>query len=138
MKKIYLITFVIIVSFTILFAIGPNQWDNFQDNTTEGWQVGSPSPNPPVVVTNGGPQGSGDSYLLLTSSGSDAGSRLVVYNLDQWKGNYTNAGIKFISMYMNNFGTSDLKMRISLNGSGGDCWSVNPVSVPAWKWLGCS
>ena len=131
MKKIYLITFVVIVSFTILFAIQLNQWDNFQDNITDGWQVGSPSPIPPQVITSGGPQGVGDAYLLISSNGgSGAGGRLVVYNTDQWTGNYTDAGIDFISMYMNNFGTTDLKIRVSLSGPGGDCWSANPVSLP--------
>lgn len=131
MKKIYFAALCVLASITILFAIGPNQWDNFQDSTTQGWQVGAPSPLPPQVVTSGGPQGAGDAYLLISSNGgSGAGSRLVVYNLDQWKGNYTDAGIQFISMYMNNFGTTDLMMRISLSGPGGNIWSANPVSVP--------
>ncbi len=130
MKKISFIIFYIIVSFTILFAIELNQWDNFQDNTTQGWQTGSSNPHPPVVVANGGPEGAGDAYLLLTSNGSFAGSKLVVFNNKQWTGDYINVGVKFISMYMNNFGTTDLKVRISLSGPGGNFWSVNPVSVP--------
>ena len=36
-----------------------------------------------------------------------------------------------ISMHMNNFGTSDLSMRIALQGQDDYFWSVNPVLVPA-------
>ena len=109
MKKIYLIVFVMIISFTILFAIELNQWDNFQDGTLQGWLTGGPNPNSPEVITDGGPEGTGDAYLLLTSTGSSfAGGRLAVFNNDQWTGDYTTAGVSFISMHMNNFSTSDL------------------------------
>ena len=132
MKKIYLIAFVIITSFTILFAIELNQWDNFQDNTTQGWLTGGSNPNPPEVIADGGSEGTGDAYLLLTSTGSSfAGGRLAVFNNDQWTGDYTTAGVSFISMHMNNFSTSDLSMRIALRGPENDyIWSVDPVLVP--------
>ena len=132
MKKIYLIAFVIITSFTILFAIELNQWDNFQDNTTQGWLTGGSNPNPPEVIADGGSEGTGDAYLLLVSTGSSfAGGRLAVFNNDQWTGDYTTAGVSFISMHMNNFSTSDLSMRIALRGPENDyIWSVDPVLVP--------
>lgn len=132
MKKIYLTIFAFIASFTILFAIELGQWDNFQDKTTQGWQTGASNPNPPAVVTDGGPEGDGDAYLLLTSNGSAGpGGRLIVFNGAQWTGDYTGAGIETISMHMNNFGTSDLSMRIAFQGPGGNFWSVDPVMVPA-------
>jgi hypothetical protein len=131
MKKTYFVFVAIIASFTILFAIELNQWDNFQDGTTQGWQTGAPNPNPPVVVTDGGPEGAGDAYLLLTSSGSTgAGGRLIVFNSAQWTGDYTGAGVEMISMHMNNFGSVELSMRIVLQGPGDNFWSVNPVLVP--------
>jgi hypothetical protein len=130
MKKTYFVFVAIIASFTILFAIELNQWDDFQDGTTQGWQTGAPNPNPPVVVADGGPEGAGDAYLLLTSSGSTgAGGRLIVYNSDQWAGNYTSTGVNMISMHMNNFGSVELSMRIVLQGPGDNFWSVNPVLV---------
>jgi hypothetical protein len=132
MKKTYFVFVAIIASFTILFAIELNQWDNFQGGTTQGWQTGAPDPNPPVVVADGGPEGAGDAYLLLTSSGSTgAGGRLIVYNSDQWAGNYTSTGVNMISMHMNNFGSVELSMRIVLQGPGDNFWSVNPVLVPS-------
>ena len=132
MKKIYFIAIVIIISFTILLAIELNQWDNFQDNTTQGWLTGGSNPNPPEVIADGGPEGTGDAYLLLVSTGSSfAGGRLAVFNNDQWTGDYTTAGVSFISMHMNNFSTSDLSMRIALRGPENDyIWSVDPVLVP--------
>jgi hypothetical protein len=118
--------------FSTLFAIEPNQWDNFQDGTTQGWGSGAPNPNPPVVVMNGGPSGSGDAYLLVTShGGTGAGSMLITFNTIQWSGDYITAGVTTISMHMNNLTNEELNMRVALQGPGGNFWSVNPVNLPA-------
>jgi hypothetical protein len=118
--------------FTSIFAIEPNQWDNFQNGTTQGWGSGIQNPNPPVVNLNGGPGGAGDAYLYVISNGGvGAGGKLVTYNIDQWGGDYITAGVAIVSMHMNNFSSQDLSMRIVVQGPGGSFWSANPVMVPA-------
>ncbi|RPI75621.1 MAG: T9SS C-terminal target domain-containing protein [Ignavibacteriales bacterium] len=116
--------------FTSIFAIEPNQWDNFQDGTTQGWGSGASNPNPPQVMMNGGPSGTGDAYLLVTSNGtSGAGSKLITYNTTQWAGDYISAGVNVISMHMNNYGNETLNMRICVQGPGGSFWSAVPVTL---------
>src|SRR3972149_6756512 len=104
LKAITLLFITPFLFISTLFGIESNQFDNFQDGTLQGWGTGVTNPNPPVVVTDGGPTGAGDAYLRLTSNGSgQAGGRLVVFNTGQWTGNYTTSGVSHISMYMNNF-----------------------------------
>jgi hypothetical protein len=97
-------------------AVVPNQTDDFQDGTTQGWVVaplGQPHPFPPANVATGGPAGANDNYLLLTSvGGSGPGSRLVTLNLSQWAGNYTAAGVAGISLDLRNLGNTDLHIRL--------------------------
>jgi hypothetical protein len=129
MKRLFTI---IIFSFLITsaFAIEPNQWDNFQNGTTQGWGSGSVNPNPPVVILDGGPDGTGDAYLLVSAhGGSGAGSMLITFNTTQWTGDYVSAGVTAISMHMNNFSNETLNMRIAVQGSGGNFWSADPVTL---------
>jgi hypothetical protein len=89
--------------------------DTFQDGTTQNWTVGAASsPAPPVNVPSGGPAGAGDAYLRLTATGTPAGpgNRLSVINETQWAGNYGLAGIKAISMWVNNLGSTALSLRL--------------------------
>ena len=99
-------------------ALAPGQVDNFQDGTTDNWvtnllAMGSP-PIVPVNVATGGPSGTGDRFLLLTSTGTDGpAGRLVALNFQQqWAGNLIAAGINAISMNVNNFGSSDVLLRL--------------------------
>jgi hypothetical protein len=104
-------------------ALAIGQTDDFEDGTTQGWTtalLGASNPAPPVNVSTGGPAGSGDSFLALTSlGGSGAGSRLVVINPAQWAGDYTAAGVAWISMDLNNFGTTDLSLRLLFEDPAG-------------------
>jgi hypothetical protein len=97
-------------------AVVFGQVDNFEDGTVQGWIVGplgASHPAPPQNIPSGGPAGTDDNYLLLTSLGGvGAGSKLVVINRTQWAGNYTAAGISTITMHVNNFGSSDLHLRL--------------------------
>lgn len=124
----------------ILFMFGNNinsqitniQTDNFEDGTVQNWLEGGSSPNPPLNIADGGPNGVGDNYLQNISSGSgEAGGRLIMFNTVQWKGDYISAGVTKISMYMKNFGTTNLEMRIAFDGSGGKYSSTNSVSLSA-------
>ena len=97
-------------------AIVAGQIDDFENTTTMGWRHGSNfSPSAPTNAPNGGPNGSGDAYVSVTSTGGGgAGSRLVMLNTAQWTGNYTVAGVKAIRADVANFGTAPLHIRIGL------------------------
>ncbi len=131
-RTVILCLVAIVVIIPLAFAIVSNQYDNFEDGTTQGWGSGVPNPTPPVNVTTGGPGGANDNFLQVASSGgAGAGSKLVIINSAQWTGNYVAAGVQYVSMYIKNFGSTSLNMRIALRGAGGDFWSVNSVVVPA-------
>jgi hypothetical protein len=107
------------------------QTDTFQDGTLNSWSSGAPNPTPPINISSGGPQGSNDSYLRVTSSGGgSAGSKLVINNTNQWKGNYISSGIGSINMFLMNEGSSVLQMRIALLSGSTSCSSVDPIIVP--------
>jgi hypothetical protein len=112
------------------------QRDDFQGGTTMGWGVGDVVPTPPTVVA-GGAGGAGDLYLRLTSTGLDGpGGRMSAFNTSQWAGNYLAAGITSIGMEVNNFGPSDLYLRLlvadALGGPPSNiASSLNAVFVPA-------
>jgi hypothetical protein len=132
-----IVNFLFIIFF-ILFAvkkalpIEENQWDNFEDGTTKGWGSGGPNPNPPINISGGGPNGDDDNFLQVTSTGgSGPGSMFISFNNSQWTGNYIAAGVTVISMHVNNFGTTDLLLRLAFLGSGGNFWTINAEPIPA-------
>jgi len=136
MKKneLFFYTFWILIMFgnNINSQITNIQTDNFEDGTVQNWLEGSSSPNLPLNIADGGPSGVGDNYLQnISSGGEEAGSRLVMFNTVQWKGDYISAGVTDISMYMKNFGTPNLEMRLAFDGSGGKYSSTNSVSLSA-------
>jgi hypothetical protein len=121
----------LLVMFTGTHAQTLGQTDTFQDGTLNSWSSGAPDPTPPFNISTGGPQGSNDRYVRITSSGgSGAGSKLVINNTNQWKGNYISAGIGNINVFLKNEGSSVLQMRIAILSGSSSCSSVNPVSVP--------
>src|SRR5688572_13016102 len=88
-------------------AVSVGQADTFSGGIA-GWfagggPLGQVPPVPPAVVGSGGPSGAGDSFLQLTSNGSEGpGGRLVGMNAAQWAGNYAAAGVNAISMDLRN------------------------------------
>src|SRR6266576_1378188 len=57
-----------------------NQVNDFQNGQASGWGNGGGAADP-VVVSTGGPTGTGDRFLRVTATGSgNAGSRLVTFN----------------------------------------------------------
>jgi hypothetical protein len=79
------------------YSITLPQVDNFQDGTTRNWTNGGA----PTIsnVADGGPNGAGDSFLQVTSTGvGTGGSRLITFNTTQWIGDYNMAGVGAISM----------------------------------------
>lgn len=106
-------------------AVAIGQIDTFEDGTTQNWVVNllglGTGPVLPANVPTGGPGGAGDSFMRLTAVGGGGGpapvpsSRLSVINIAQWAGNYLAAGVNGIIMDVDNFGTTDLALRLSLS-----------------------
>ena len=86
------------------------QIDTFEGGS-QGWFTGGPMvPPQPATVVSGGPTGN---FMLLTAVGGiGPNSRLSVLNESQWTGNYIAAGVNLITMDLNNFGTTDLFLRL--------------------------
>lgn len=114
-------------------AVSLGQIDDFEDGTTADWTEGVPSPNPPVNVPDGGPLGDGDAWLQnVSSGGSGPGSSLVMFNFEQWAGDYLAAGVSAIEADLANFGAEPLYMRIAFEGEGGTQYgSTDAFVLPA-------
>jgi hypothetical protein len=104
-------------------AISLSHIDTFSGGSDEGWHDGG-SPNPPLVVTTGGPAGSGDGWLRVTATGgSGAGSRLSVISDSDWYGNYTAVGVTAIALDAINLGTTELQLRLYFDSAAGSALS---------------
>ena len=115
-------------------AVTIGETDSFSVNT-EGWQQGKPAN---LRATSGGPAGTNDAYLRIGSNGSnDEHGKVVVFNGAQWAGNYLSAGVNAISMSANNFGPSNLALRLAFGNDSdpdsGGTWfsSVSAINLPS-------
>lgn len=126
-----LLTVFVLTTSTAL-AIQLDQVDDFENGGTALWSEGGLSPNPPANVASGGPAGVGDHYLSNSSSGiGGAGSKQVMFNIAQWTGDYTAAGVGAVHLDMANFGPAPASMRFVLRGSNGTTFaSTNSVALP--------
>ena len=110
--------------------VNPGQIDDFQNGTTENWTDGGSSAQP-FNVANGGPNGAGDNYLSDPAlGGSGPGSRMVMFNEQQWTGNYTSNGIVTIRFHAKAQGNA-LNLRVAFDGAGGRICTTNAVPIPA-------
>jgi len=111
------------------------QKDDFQNGTLQNWTNGFGAPDP-VNEPNGGPAGAADRFLHDSSQGGiGAGSRLVVFNISQWTGDYLSAGVTQIEMDLKNLTSTTLDMRWALRASSGGSFvpgyvSSSPVVLP--------
>lgn len=95
-----------------------------------GWGSGSPNPNPPQLLANSGPLGSGDFSLKITANGgSGAGGKLLAYNQSAWTGDYSGQGITSIAASLRNTGSTSLSIRFAFDGPGG--WFVTTAAPVA-------
>lgn len=111
-----------------------NQVDLFQ-GSKDNWTDGHGGVNG-TLVTTGGPNGAGDSFLQVSSGSFGGESHMITFNQMQWTGNYTSAGVDEISMSLKNFGTSTLPIRITIRDSIGSSGvggysSTNAFMLPA-------
>jgi hypothetical protein len=101
-------------------AISIGQSDNFTDASLQNWAMGSSviTDSHMANIVNGGPAGSGDSFLEVIADGTDvAGGRMAFFNQTQWIGDYLGSGITAIAMDVNNFSSSEaLNLRLAING----------------------
>ncbi|MCD2259590.1 T9SS type A sorting domain-containing protein [Psychroserpens luteolus] len=124
---------------SLLFLIGTcsalaqvnlGQIDDFENGTTENWTDGGSSV-PPVNISSGGPTGANDNYLSDPSlGGGGEGSKMVMFNEQQWAGNYTSTGIISIKFDARAI-TNTLNLRIAFDGAGGRICTINAVTIPA-------
>ena len=97
--------------------------DDFQEGTTENWIQHPVDPNfQPLHIPNGGPNGVGDGFMRLNSTGiGREASRLVARNESQWTGDFT--GLEAIEADVTNLGSSLLTLRIAIQGPNSDWWA---------------
>ena len=118
-------------------AITFGQLDDFQNGTVMSWAEGVASPNPPTNSPSGGPRGEGDAYLRNDSAGgSSAGGRMVMFNQDQWTGDYNAAGVTRIDASLANLGSTPLFMRVTIASGTTLFGSTQAVELPpdgAWR-----
>ena len=112
-------------------AVSVDLVDANWDSTLLGWEMGSTTVTDANMasIADGGPAGTGDSFLQVLSTGSaGAGGRMTFYNRTQWTGNFTAAGITAIAMDLNNISSSEaLNLRLAVNGGRAD--PNNPGSI---------
>ncbi len=92
-------------------------------DSPHNWDAGNPHPNPPSIIADSGPLGTGDSSLRITAApGSGPGSRLAAYNRVDWTGDYLGAGVSALTMDLQNQSFLTSSVRVAVNGPGG--WFV--------------
>ena len=103
-------------------ALSVGQIDTFEDDTLQGWRQGFTASTADHMrnVSSGGPAGTNDNYLEVTSDSTltFGGNRLTFFNQDQWTGDYLAAGITAIAMDVKNFCPCEpLNLRLGVNAS---------------------
>lgn len=113
------------------WAISFGQFDDFQDLTTQNWRIGIDGLGLPANVPTGGPAGPGDAYLRSTSGGFPP--RMVIFNIEQWRGDYLAAGVTSITADVINLGGTTLNLRVAFgdtpDASGGGWFSSTTAFV---------
>lgn len=98
------------------FALTLGQVDTFQDGTVQNWDAGLGGVEPlypPEIIPGGGPDGVNDVFMQTESvEGHLPGSKLSVFNMAQWAGNYLAAGVNTITMSLKNSGPNGIYARV--------------------------
>jgi hypothetical protein len=110
----------------VMLSTGPRaggvtlgQVDTFGANV-QGWFGGNGGGAGPQRITSGGPGGAGDAYMRWSATSTPIGAK----NESQWSGDYLAAGVEAIELDINNFGGTELAMRLVLfHTSDAIAWS---------------
>ena len=131
MRKMGLGPLLILLLAPAASAVQFGQTDDFEEGL-EGWTSGMSNPNGPEVESDAGPGGAGDDAMLATATGGGgAGGKLVIFNQDQWSGNYLAAGVNQIEMDLENRGGAAVMIRLALGASGARWVATDAVALPA-------
>jgi hypothetical protein len=97
-------------------SAGPVMTQTFDDPHVWGFGGGSGGAFPALWGTAlGGPGGPADPYLRIDSTGgSGPQSRLTAINRAEWSGDYTAVAATLLEMDLQNFGQTDLSLRLVL------------------------
>lgn len=107
---------------TTAWAITVGQTDDFQDGTTKQWAWGRTGFGAPENVS-GGQGGASDLYMQNESFGGDdaPGTRMTIFNRDQWIGDYLGQGISAINLDAINLGPNfafkDMNLRLAFSSN---------------------
>ena len=109
-------------------AVQTGLTNDFSDGLQD-WSAGRATP---MDVADGGPDGPGDKFLRLESTGTGSiGSRMTAFSMSPaLTGDYLSAGVIAIRMDLNNLGSEPLELRIQLSAFGLAVVS-NAFSLPA-------
>ncbi|MDC8003650.1 T9SS type A sorting domain-containing protein [Aureisphaera galaxeae] len=134
MKKIVLLLIAAGIYTVASAQISTSTFNDFEDGTTQGWDNGSSSPNPPTNIPDGGPGGAGDAFLEeISGGGAGPGSRMIVFNTnDEWLGNYEALTI-VLNFNAKTPTNEDLFIRLAMEGGSDETTisSTTAVTVPA-------
>jgi hypothetical protein len=132
--KLFVISTTLCMSMIINAQINAGYVDDFENNTTQNWTDGGSS-SPPVNIPTGGPNGTNDNYLQnISLGGNGSGSKMVMFNNQQWNGNYTNQNILSIEFDVRAL-SNTLNLRIAFDGDGGRICTTNAVTIsPNGPW----
>lgn len=132
MKTTLLFLLSIFISTSVSSQVVAGQIDDFENGTVQSWEEGgglTSSPNPPANISTGGPNGANDNFLRNVSSGGfGAGSKMVMFNQNQWTGNYIGQSIIAIKFKAKTT-TNALNLRIAFDGTGGRICTTNAVTI---------
>lgn len=111
--------------------ISLSSFNDFEDGSLMSWEVGAGID--PVNIPTDGPAGVNDNFLQLTADGSSSNGKLVAFNINAvWTGDWTAAGVTFISFMARNPNAVDnLTIRVNVDGAGGRFSSTTGILLPA-------
>jgi hypothetical protein len=114
MKTIYLACLLVCVGITSP-GVTLNQLDTFDSGLLENWNGASPD------ITTGGPDGATDNFLIFTAhGGGGSNSKMIGYNVAQWSGNYSAAGVARLTFHAKNLSSQTLQLRAVLKTGFGN------------------